>query len=80
MNPARRARIEKEIERHLDAAARLVALLDALDGDADGEPDLGWVETEWGIVLLNADDCEEEVTFRVLQGHGCGTALVELIR
>ncbi|MCB1516109.1 MAG: hypothetical protein KDJ19_00620 [Hyphomicrobiaceae bacterium] len=62
MNPARRARIEKEIERHLDAAARLVALLDALDGDADGEPDLGWVETEWGIVLLNADDCEEEVT------------------
>ncbi|MCB9993101.1 MAG: hypothetical protein H6873_05540 [Hyphomicrobiaceae bacterium] len=60
MTPEARARIEREIERYLDAAAALIARLDRFDRDADSEPCLGWVETEWGAVLLNADDREEE--------------------
>ena len=46
-NAAReRRKIEQRIERHLDAAASLIAGLDARDGDPDLEPSLG--APEWG--------------------------------
>jgi hypothetical protein len=36
-----RRRVSRKIERHLDAVDKLLALLDALDGDSDAEPSLG---------------------------------------
>lgn len=52
---AKRARIEREIDR-------LIELLDAIDGDLDLEPHLGWPEVGPDEIAMESshDDREEE--------------------
>lgn len=65
---ARRHRRERLIQRHLDAVERLLAALDAEDGDADLEPSLGalggalsasWADQRCWAAATPSNDLEE---------------------
>lgn len=61
--PNLRPWLEARVEQLLDETERLIGLLDALDGNADEEPNLGWSggEIETGhYALALSPDLEDE--------------------